>query len=203
MTIKKINDALKVVGTDKLKDIIIKSEKEDIEYGLRFCKNGKITATGMCSGKSCAVELERCENKKLMGSFHTHPRGSPNDIYYTNLSEGDISDSVSNNEDFSCIGLVQKKRPIIKCYLPYYGVDNDIAIDVIKTKEDFNKKIAEYNPGRTQEGMDALQLSKSVELHKLFKKYYVARKRIEGASEEAFHKLRSEPNDGADLIVNL
>jgi len=203
MTIQKIRNALKVIGTDKLRDIIIKSEKENLEYGLRFCKNEHITTTEMCKGKSCKVDLEECGNKKLIGSFHTHPSGDPDDIYYVNLSEGDIEDSISNNESFACIGLVQKQKPTIKCYLPYYGVDNNIAIDSLEAKDNFNKKMTEYNPGRTQEVMESLPLSKSIELHKLFMKHHTAKKRLEEASDKAFYKLRNEPNDGADLIMEL
>ena len=158
----------------------------------------------MCKGESCTVDLEECGDKKLMGSFHTHPSGGdPDDIYYVNLSEGDIEDSISNNESFACIGLVQKQKPTIKCYLPYYGVDNNIAIDTLEARDNFDKKMIEYNPSKTQEGINSLPLSKSVELHKLFTKYLTVKKRLDEASDKAFHKLRSEPNDGADLIMEL
>ena len=100
MTIQKIIDALKVVDTDKLKDIITKSEKDNREYGLKFCNNGSITIGDICVGGGCSLSLEPCKDKKTIGSLHTHPRGDPTieNPYYNAISDTDIKHSIYAKE---------------------------------------------------------------------------------------------------------
>ncbi len=205
MAIQKIKDALKVIGTDRLKDIIIKSEKDNREYGLKFCDNGHITATDICAGGSCLLAIEPCKDKKTIGSFHTHPRGDrpEESIYYNAVSDGDIRHSIYSNEEFHCIGLIQDEKPTVKCYLPYYGVKKDIALNFLKSMSDYEKKSHEYNPTGRYEEIQKLSHEKRDELDNLSTEYNIAYKKFDDASKQAAIKLRNLPNQGANFIMEL
>jgi hypothetical protein len=205
MTYQRIKDALKVINTDRLKDIIIKSEKDNREYGLKFCDNGHITATDVCAGSSCTLDIESCKDKKTIGSFHTHPRGDPaeENIYYNTISAADIRHSIYSNEEFHCLGLIQDEKPTIKCYLPYYGVKKDIALNFLESMSNYEKKSHEYNPTGRYEEIQKLPHEKSTELSNLFTKYNVAYKKFVEASEQASIKLRNLPNRGANFIMEI
>ena len=205
MTYQKIKDALKVIDTDRLKDIIIKSEKDNREYGLKFCDNGHITTTDVCTGGSCMLEIKPCKDKKTIGSFHTHPIGDPaeNNIYYNTVSAADIRHSIYSNEEFLCLGLIQDEKPIVKCYLPYYGVKKDTALNFLKSMSNYEKKSYEYNPTGRYEEIQKLSHEKSAELDNLFTKYNVAYKKFVDASEQAAIKLRNLHNQGANFIMEI
>ena len=205
MTTQKIRDALKVVGTDRLKDIIIKSEKYNREHGLKFCDNGHITTTDTCVGGSCLLALEPCKDKKTIGSFHTHPRGDPTEenTYYNAISDTDIRHSIYSNEEFHCLGVIQDEKPTIKCYLPYYGVKKDVASNFLESMSNYEKKSHEYNPTGRYDELQKLSHEKSEELGNLFTKYNTAYKKFVDASEQAAIKLRNLPNQGADFIMEL
>jgi len=205
MTTQRIKDALKVIGTDKLKDIIIKSEKDNREYGLKFCNNGHITTTDTCVGSGCMLHIEPCKDKKTIGSFHTHPRGDPTEEnpYYNAISDTDIKHSIYSNEEFHCIGVIQDEKPTIKCYLPYYGVKKDVASNFLESMSNYEKKSHEYNPTGRYDELQKLSHEKSEELGNLFTKYNTAYKKFVDASEQAAIKLRNLPNQGADFIMEL
>ena len=205
MAIQKIKDSLKVIGTDKLKDIIIKSEKDNREYGMKFCDNGHITTTDICVGGSCLLAIEPCKDKKTIGSFHTHPRGdSPEEnIYYNTVSDSDIRHSIYSNEEFHCLGVIQDEKPTVKCYLPYYGVKKDIALNFLKSMSNYEKKSHEYNPTGRYEEIQKLSHEKRDELDNLSTKYNVAYKKFDEASKLAAIKLRNSSNQGADFIMEL
>lgn len=205
MTYQNIKDALKVVGTDRLKDIIIKSEKDNREYGLKFCDNGHITTTDVCTGGSCRLEIKSCKDKKTIGSFHTHPIGDPaeDNIYYNTVSAADIRHSLYHNEEFLCLGLIQNEKPTVKCYLPYYGVKKDTALNFLKSTSDYEKKSHEYNPTGRYDEIQKLSHEKSAELDNLFTKYNVAYKKFVDESDQAFIKLHSLPNQGANFIMEI
>lgn len=205
MTTQKIKDSLKVIGTDRLKDIIIKSEKDNREYGLKFCDNEHITTTDVCVGGSCLLALKPCKDKKTIGSFHTHPRGDPTEEnpYYNTISDSDIRHSIYSNEEFHCLGVIQDERPTVKCYLPYYGVEKEIALNFLKSMSDYEKKSHEYNPTGRYEEMQKLQHEKRAELDNLSTKYNVAYKKFVDASGHAAIKLRNLPNQGANFIMKL
>jgi len=205
MTYQRIKDALKVINTDRLKDIVIKSEKDNREYGLKFCDNGHITATDVCVGSSCTLDIESCKDKKTIGSFHTHPRGDPaeENIYYNTVSAADIRHSIYSNEEFHCLGLIQDEKPTVKCYLPYYGVKKDIALNFLESMSNYEKKSNEYNPTRRYEEIQKLSHEKSAELDNLFTKYNESYKKFVDASEQAAIKLRNLPNQGANFIMEI
>ncbi len=195
----KISEHLKLFGFNKLKEIILKSEKENREYGFRICNNdnGNIEFTSLCIGNSCKLDIDRCGDKKDIGNFHTHPGG----IDY--LSDKDIQHSINDDEDFSCIGFVKNNIPFIKCWLAYYNVELDIAEGRIKAKKKFDNKITEYNPSGTKEGVSKLSKSKYDELSKLWTKFELLDSMLSRQSKEAAISLFYEINNGADLVINL
>lgn len=118
-------ETLKIFGIDKLKEIVLKSEKERREYGFRFCKNDRIKITDMCIGSQCNLTLRYCpEESKTIGSFHTHPTNIKGRVDH--LSDEDIYTEASDQSEFACIGMVENKIPKIKCYFPNYGMQENI-----------------------------------------------------------------------------
>lgn len=201
MNIKKVKEALNIVGNDKLKKIIIRADKEGIECGFRFCNNDNITTTKMCIGDECSVPLVNCKEKRMIGSFHTHPREGEDHV-----SGNDIKDSVINNEDFSCLGTMRlmkkekKLKPIIRCYLTKnYGINNYIATNVIKT-------INEYEQNRKHRKLINLATITEEELAEASTKYVKYEKAVRLLSEAAdkiSRKMSKAPNRNADMITVL
>ena len=194
---------LKIVGLNKIKEVVLKSEKEKREYGFRFCKNDEIKVTKMCKGKECKLDLEHCKTgeHKTIGSFHTHPTNIRGKINF--LSDEDIYQEVSDKSEFACIGTIEDKIPKIKCYLSDYGMDKSLINLRNNYKEKYSIKVKEYNPSGYS--IDILKLSpeKRKELSHLYMTYLLIDKRLRVEASRTALRLIKEPNQGADLIINL
>ena len=203
MTINKsqVIETLKIFGLDKFKDIILKSENEKLEYGLRFCKNGAITPTNTCKGDHCSVELKDCKGKsRPIGSFHTHPtniRGRTNF-----LSDDDIYQESKEKSEFACLGLIEYNIPRIKCYLPNYGIEKSIIDNRNNLRDRYNIETSEYGSRGTWD-LAKLTPEKHKELRNLYLKYTLADKRLKIEASRSALRLIKEPNDGADLVIDL
>lgn len=196
-----IINTLKIFGLNKIKDVILKSEKERREYGFRFCKNGDIKATRICKGKECYLDLEHCRDgeHKTVGTFHTHPIVTQEKISF--LSDADIYSEATDKSEFACIGAVENNIPKIKCYLPNYGMKKSIVELRNNYKEKYDIKVREYNPS----GGSILKLppEKRKELSHSYLTFLLADKRLKVESSRASLGLVKEPNQGADLVINL
>lgn len=196
-------DTLKVFGLDKIKETILKSEKEKREYGFRFCKNGEIKTTKICKGKECKLNLEHCKSgeHKTIGSFHTHPTNIRGKINF--LSNDDIYAEVSDKSEFACIGTIEDNIPKIKCYLSNYGMEKSIIDNRNDYKDEYNIKAREYNPSGTISDMLRLPPEKRKELSHLHLKFLRADERLKIEAARSALRLIKEPNEGADLVINL
>ncbi len=201
MTIQKIREHLDIVGLDKIKEIVLKSEKERREYGFRLCKNGEIKITKICKGKECKLDLEHCKSGdgKTVGTFHTHPIITKSKMSF--LSDADIYSEATDKSEFTCICAVEDNIPKIKCYLPNYGMEKSIIELRNNYKEKYDIKVREYNPS----GGSILKLppEKRKELGHLYHTFLLTDKRLKIESSRAAIKLIKESNQGADLVINL
>lgn len=202
--INKIIETLNLFGLENFKKIILKSENEKREYGFRFCKNGETKILDMCIGNSCNVDLKHCpEESKAISSFHTHPTNIKGEVNF--LSDTDIYADACDKLDFSCLGTIENYIPKIKCYLPYYGLD-DIKYIIDwrnEAKAEFGIKIREYNPSGTSEGKSKIPPDKYKELTNLWQNFLYEDNRLKRESTKASLKLEKEPNQGAALTINL
>ena len=198
-----ILETLKIFGLDKIKEVVLKSEREKREYGFRFCKNDEVKVTKMCKGKACKLELEHCKEGeyKTIGSFHTHPTNIKGKINF--LSDEDIYQEASDKSDFACIGTIEDKIPKIKCYLADYGMDKSVIDRRNNYKEEYGIKVKEYIPSGSRTDILKLPREKRQELSHLYLKYLLADKRLRVEAGRAALKLIKESNQGADLILNL
>jgi hypothetical protein len=197
-----ILETLKIAGLDKVKDIILKSEKERREHGFRFCKNDKIKVTDTCIGTQCNLTLGYCpEGNITIGSFHTHPTNIKGKVNY--LSDEDIYTEASDKSEFACLGLVENNVPKIKCYLPNYGMDKSIIDFRNDYRDKYGTKVREYNPTDKKDIISKLPPQKYNELNRIWKTFLLADKRLKIEAGRAALKLIKEPNEGADLIINL
>lgn len=161
---KILQDTLKSLETfsiDKLKKVIRISEEEKRERALLFCADtdippfGNISHSDLCTGTECNVVMKDCKGRKQIGSFHTHPHTKTGkDI--GNLSGEDIYESVSHKHSFSCIGLVEKDKPIIKCFIPAFDIDPIIALSAYKTQDDYDRKLSKLSTERPYKIIDEL-----------------------------------------------
>lgn len=143
---EKVHKILSDFGLDKIKEIILKSEKENREYGFNFCENKEITSTDICVGDECSIIKPGCkENQKNIGSFHTHPKsesirggGSP--------SDNDLFRSYADKRDFTCIGITEKNNQKIKCYLYDFGIGSEYIRNLTRYKENYENKLKKYLP---------------------------------------------------------
>lgn len=198
----KVLEILNDFGLEKIKDIILKSEKKQREYGIRFCKNGKIETTGICKGKDCKVSLGYCpDNKKATGSFHTHPMTKKGRANF--LSDDDIYGESTDDSDFACLGTVEDNHPKIKCYLPPFGVSKDIVSNRNNSRKEYNTKSREYNPSGDEGNISKLPYEKQKELRGLYLKHLITDKRLRVESARAALKLLKELDQGADIVINL
>jgi len=197
-----ILETLKLVGLNRIKEIILKSEKEKREYGFRFCKNDEIKITDTCIGTECNLTLRHCpEENRTVGSFHTHPTTIKGRVNY--LSDEDIYTEASDKSEFACLGLMENNIPKIKCYLPNYGMEKGI-IDLRNNYRDkYGMKVREYNPTGKKGGVLELPPQKYNELSRIWNTFLLADKRLKIEAGRAALKLIKEPNQGADLIINL
>ena len=190
--------SLETFSIDKLKKIIITSEEEKREHGSLFCGTtdippfGNISHSGLYAGDQYNVELKGCKGKKQIGSFHTHPHTKMGkDI--GNLSGKDIYESVYHKHSFSCIGLIEKGKPIIKCFIPAFDIDQIITLKVIKTRDNYGRKllkVAEERPNVTKKSIN--------ELTKAYDERIEAENELYNESKSLLEKLLSKE---ADLIV--
>lgn len=197
-----ILETLKIAGLDKIKEIILKSEKEKREHGFRFCKNDEIKVSDTCIGTACNLPLRHCpEGNRTIGSFHTHPTNIKGRVNY--LSDEDIYTEATDQSEFACLGTMENNIPKIKCYLPNYGMEKSI-IDLRNNYRDkYGKKLREYNPTDKKGGVSELPPQKRNELNRIWNTFLLADKRLKIESGRAALKLIKEPNEGADLVVDL
>ncbi len=190
--------SLESVGIDNLKKVIRNSEEEKREHGLLFCGAtdippfGNISHSYLCTGTHCKVEIKDCKGKKQIGTFHTHPR-TETGKNIGNLSGEDIYEGVSHKHSFSCIGLVEKDKPAIKCFIPAFDIDPIITLKAYKTQDDYCRKlskVSEERPNVTKESIDALTKS--------YDERMKADDELYQASKSLANKLLSK---GADLII--
>ena len=136
-------------GLDKLKEIIVKAEKENMEHGFNFCRNDLITTTDLCTGTECSVEKPGCkENKKTIGSFHTHQRADS--IRGGNIpSDNDLFVAYERKMDFTCIGLIEKDIQKVKCYLSDFGIGDKYIRHLNRYRENYENKLKEHLPELT------------------------------------------------------
>jgi hypothetical protein len=194
---------LKIVGLDKIKEIVLKSEKDKLEYGFRFCKNDKIKITDICTGTECNLTLKHCQDgeNKTIGSFHTHPTTTKGRVNF--LSDEDIFTEASDKSEFACLGIVENNIPKVKCYLPNYGMEKSV-IDLRNNYRDkYGIKVREYNPSGKKGGVSELPSEKYNELSRIWNTFLLADLRLKIEAERAALKLAKAPNEGADLIINL
>lgn len=199
---ERILQTLKIIGLDKIRETILKSEKEKREYGFRFCKNDKIKVSDMCIGTTCNLRLKHCpEENKTIGSFHTHPTNIKGRVNY--LSDEDICTEISDKSEFACLGTIENNIPKIKCYLPYYGMEKSIIDLRNDYREKYTKKVMEYIPSSKKGGIMELPPQKYNELNRIWKTFLLADKRLKIEAGRAALKLIKEPNEGAYLIIDL
>ena len=195
-----ILENLKIVGLNRIKDIILTSEREKREYGLRLCKNDTIKVTHMCIGTECDLELSHCKNgKQTVGSFHTHPTHKKGIANF--LSDNDIYGEAVDKSKFACIGLVEGNVPKIKCYLPNYGMDKSLIDNRNNLKTQYGIKVREYNPSGGS--VSELTPQKYEELSRIYYRFLLADKRLKVESGRAALKLMKEPDQGSSLTINL
>lgn len=190
--------SLETIGINKLKRIIHDSEEEKCEHGLLFCSSTdippfeNISRSYLCAGDHCNVVIKDCGGKKQIGSFHTHPHSETSgDI--GNLSGKDIYESVSHKHSFSCIGLIEKDEPTIKCFTPAFDIDPIITLKAFKAQDNYSRKlskVSEEKPNVTRESID--------ELTKAYDERIKADDELYQASQSLSKKLLSKE---ADLVI--
>lgn len=185
---------LRTVGFDKIKEIILKSEKEEHERGFRFCKNDEIKITETCIGEECEVTLKHCpEESHNIGSFHTHPNADKGKFNF--LSDDDIYTDLCDKSEFTCLGTVEHKTPRIKCYLPNYGVEKSTVDNRNNLRTELGTKIKGYKSGGP--------LLKIDEYINTWREFLQADKILKKEAMDAAIRLRNSPNEGADIIIDL
>lgn len=153
--------SLENFSINKLNDIIIRSEKEKREYGILFCGStdeppfGNLSHAELCTGEDCKVEIKDCKGKKQIGTFHTHPHVKKG-INFGNLSGEDIYESVSHRHNFSCIGLVEHDKPIIKCFTPAFDINPTIALKAYNAQDDYGRKLSKASQEKSTENINKL-----------------------------------------------
>ena len=117
---------------DRMKTLLKETKKHNLEYGFDICrKNDNLIMRNECHGTICSIELPRgCElDEKLVGDYHTHPRGT------SLLSSSDMH--VACKLDFSCIGSRYKKHENIICHVKRPNVNvSDCREDAIEKGAD-------------------------------------------------------------------
>lgn len=111
---------------DRMKILLNQTKNDRLEHGFDVCrKNNNLIIRNECRGTICSLDLpQKCDiNEKLVGDYHTHPRG------IAKMSDTDMYDACQL--DFSCIGSVLQNR--IACYIRYPNINID------KCKEDSNR----------------------------------------------------------------
>ena len=147
--IRDIHDSIKSVGLDKLNEIINKSEKEEREYGLKFCKNGDIHPSDICGGEKCHVIIKDDKCKNPIGTFHTHPRIKDSlNRNIGHLGTDDMYSTMFKPYDFACIGFISNNKPAIRCFIPALDIlpsEATIVMKLYMARDRYNKKTKELN----------------------------------------------------------
>lgn len=97
---------------NRMKVLLKETKINRLEYGFDICqKNNNLTMRNECHGTLCSIELPQgCDaDEKLVGDYHTHPRGT------SLLSNSDMH--VACRLNFSCVGSSQKKKDRILCHI--------------------------------------------------------------------------------------
>jgi len=209
--IRDIHDSVKSIGLNKLNDIIRKSEKEEREYGLKFCKNGNIRPSEICGGEKCHVVIKAENCKNPIGTFHTHPRvkdSSNRNIEY--LGTDDIYNVMFKPYDFACLGLISNNKPTVRCFIPALDIlpsEATIVMNLYLSRERYNKKAKELNvvvtnPDGTYKPLNELLVGlsedKQKEISKAFNDITDADTDLYRLSDALAVKNRSKQ---ADLII--
>lgn len=190
--------SLETFSIDKLNDIIRKSEKEKREYGFVFCGDtatppfGNISHSELCSGAGCSLEINDCKGKKHVGTFHTHPRVKDG-RNFGNLSGKDIYSTISHKEAFSCIGLTEYYRPVIKCFTPSFDIDQAIMSNAHNAEDDYGKKLAKVS--KQESNVDRKSVDDLIEA---YDKGKIADSDLHKESESLSERLLSKE---ADLTI--
>jgi hypothetical protein len=98
--------------TNRMKVLLKETKNNRLEYGFDICgKNNNLIMRNECHGTLCSIELPRGCNtdEKLVGDYHTHPRGT------SLLSNSDMH--IACRLNFSCIGSSHKKQDRILCHI--------------------------------------------------------------------------------------
>ena len=195
---KTLHGALKSLESfpiNRLNDIISKSEEEKREYGFVFCGSvdlppfGDVSHSELCTGTECSIDIIDCQDKKPIGSFHTHPHVK-NAKDFGNLSPADIYGTVTHGHSFSCIGLIENNKPTINCFTPIFDIDQHILADVYKSQSDYGRTLSKMKRQIVPGNVDELIAS--------YDKMIIAEKDLLEESKALSKKLLSKK---ADLIV--
>lgn len=98
--------------TSRMKALLKETKNNRLEYGFDICqKDNNLIMRNECHGTLCSIELPQGCNadEKLIGDYHTHPRGT------SLLSNSDMH--IACRLDFSCIGSSHKKKDRILCHI--------------------------------------------------------------------------------------
>lgn len=98
--------------TNRMRVLLKETKNNRLEYGFDICKkNNNLIMRNECHGTLCSIELPQGCNadEKLVGDYHTHPRGT------SLMSNSDMH--IACKLDFSCIGSSHKKQDRILCHI--------------------------------------------------------------------------------------
>ena len=98
--------------TNRMKTLLKETKNNRLEYGFDICKkNNNLMMRNECHGTLCSIQLPQGCNadEKLVGDYHTHPRGT------SLMSNSDMH--IACRLDFSCIGSSHKKHDRILCHI--------------------------------------------------------------------------------------
>lgn len=152
MTIKLNSFELHDNVINKMKDLLIESNKRNIELGFGFCKpqnRNIIVDRGSCVGTACEVEIkELCKiRESIAGTYHTHPGAKAFLTAADNMT--------ACYEDISCVGgtldneikcftrkkdLIPSKDGMTRCFNEFNEIRDSKEIPI---KEEHNKILEE------------------------------------------------------------
>ena len=122
--------------TNKMKKLLKDTKNHRLEYGFDICrKNNDLKMRNECNGTLCSIELPKgCDtDEKLIGDYHTHPRGK------SVMSDSDMH--VACRLDFSCIGSSFSGNDRILCFIRKPGTNSSDckrdALSMLDTEEKF------------------------------------------------------------------
>ena len=143
MTIKLNSIILPDNITNKMKALLEKTKNSRLEHGFDVCcdKNNDLVIRNECRGTLCSIDLPQlCEKEeRLVGDFHTHPRGP------SIMSDTDMYDACGL--DFSCVGSSFFGQDRITCLIRKPDVNTiDCQKDVFpEGKTDTRRFISNYS----------------------------------------------------------